>query len=74
MIHTKFPVVSLAQLRTDGSPVGERQKEREKLLAKAKAAEEMAAQFSEDLYLKDSWMRIAEGYRDLAKGLEDTPL
>jgi hypothetical protein len=46
--------------------MNEQANEREALLAKAKAAEDMAGQFPDDTYLRLSWMLIADSYRDLA--------
>jgi hypothetical protein len=45
------------------------QSEREEYLAKAKWAEEMAAQMPESFY-RESWFFIARGYRDLIKKLD----
>jgi hypothetical protein len=44
-------------------------KEREQFLAKALEAEKMAAGFADSFY-RDSWLRIAEAYRDLAARLD----
>ena len=52
-----------------GGRVEHKLEEREQYLAKAVEAEKMAAGFADSFY-RDSWLRIAEGYRDLAARLD----
>jgi hypothetical protein len=46
-----------------------KQSEREDCLAKAKWAEEMAAQFADGFY-RVSWLHIAQGYRDMIEQID----
>ena len=46
-------------------------KERKDYLAKAEEAEAMAVKFAGDAYFKDSWLYIAQGYREMLEASEN---